>query len=621
MALNGFIPVRRLAAIAVISGLLVALVLFRYAQTMLAPEINYAVSSPIPERGAILDRNGKILAVQSIVYNIAITRSAIEDKPLFAQLLSPVTGIEESDLLSRLQAGPGDFIYLKKKISESEKASIAEVITRSRLRGVRLEPVQSRIYPEKSLASQIIGFLGDDGYGLTGVEYSFQDSLAPGKTAAGAAREGYSVELTLDSAMQYELEKLSRKTMDDTKAEAMMMLAVDAKSGEILSYVSEPAADLMTYPESSVSERKDRPALYRYEPGSVFKIFSISALLDLGVVHDSDRFVCDGAYTFTTPAGEKISIGDLDAHGIVGPRDVIRLSCNDGTGQISERADSASFETKLRAFGFGEKTGIELPGETAGYIAPRSAWSLRSKPTIAIGQEISVSALQMVEAATAIANKGTRLKLTLLSRLLDRNGSPIYEHAPQSAGTPITPATAELMLSYMRSTAESGTGTRAAVGDVPIAVKTGTAQMVDKGASTYSETDFVSSCLGIFPADNPRIILYTVIIKPVGETWGGRIAAPVVSEATNIIIDRLGLGRGGATSVSHSGLVPIPKNEPVKLGTAMPDLTGVPKRMLAPIIARTDLNVLISGDGYVKSQNPPPGTPIQKGMTIELELE
>lgn len=621
MELNSFIPVRRIAVIAVLSALLVIVVLVRYAQTMLAPEINYASAPAVPERGAILDRNGKILAVQSIVYNIAVTRSAVADKPLFAQLLAPVTGIDEADLLARIESGPGDFLYLKKKISEGEKTAIAEVITRARLRGVRLEPVQSRIYPEKSLASQIIGFLGDEGYGLTGVEYSFQDTLAAGKNADGKAREGYSVELTLDSTMQYELEKLSRKTMDETKAEAMMMLAVDAKSGEILSYVSEPAADLMTYPASSDSERKDRPALYRYEPGSVFKIFSVSALLDLGVARDADRYLCDGAYTFITPGGEKISIGDLDAHGIVGPRDVIRLSCNDGTGQMTERADPSAFEAKLRAFGFGEKTGIELPGETPGYLAPAASWSLRSKPTIAIGQEISVSALQMVEAATAIANRGTKLKLTLLSRVLDRSGKTVYAHAPQADGSPISPETANLMLSYMRSTAESGTGTKAAVGDVPIAVKTGTAQMIDKTEKRYSDTDFVSSCLGIFPADDPRIILYTVIIKPVGETWGGRIAAPVVSEATNIIIDRLGLGRGTATSVSHSGLVPIPRNEPVNIGSVMPDLTGVPKRMLAPIIERTDLKVLILGDGYVCRQTPPAGTPIEKGMTIELELE
>lgn len=621
MEINGFVSRTRLITLGVLLAAISLFVVVKYGITMLGPEPIYAEAGTIPERGAILDRNGKILAIQSIVYNIAVTRSAIKDAALFAQLMAPLTGIPEGEILNKLGTSGSDFFYLKKKIPESDKNSIAEVISRSRLRGVRLEPVQSRIYPEKSLASQIIGFLGDDGYGLTGAEYSFQETLAPGITAAGKAKEAFTVQLTLDSAMQYELEKIARDTMAETKAEAMILLAVDAKSGKILSYVSEPSADLATYPLSSDSERMDRPALYRYEPGSVFKIFSIAAFLELGAVSDGDQFMCDGAYSFTTPGGERISIGDLAPHGIVTPRDVIRLSCNDGTAQMSERVDETSFESKLRSFGFGSKTGIELPGETAGYLSPHAQWSLRSKPTIAIGQEMSVSALQMVEAATAIANRGTRLKLTILSRVLDRDGTVVYEQAVEPAGSPLSARTAELMLSYMQSTAESGTGTKAAVGDVPIAVKTGTAQMVDTGAKTYSETDFVSSCLGIFPADDPRVILYTVIFKPVGETWGGRIAAPVVSLATNVIIDQLGLGRGSAVSVRHTGLVPIPKTEPVKLGAIMPDLTGVPKRMLTPLLERSDLKVRIDGDGYVIWQSPEPGTPVEKGMSVELRLE
>ncbi len=621
MEMNGFVSRPRLIITGAILAVLTLAVIVKYGVAMLTPPPAYAESAPLGERGAILDRNGKILAVQSVVYNIAVTRSAVKDKPLFARLLAPLTGFSDQEILSRLEDGSGDFFYLKKKISESEKAAIVEVVTLSKLRGLRLEPVQSRIYPEKSLASQVVGFLGDEGYGLTGIEYSLQDTLSSGLSADGAPRTALSVELTLDSAIQYELEKIARATMADTNAEAMMLLAVEAKTGEILSYVSEPAADLNAFPESVPTERKDRPALYRYEPGSVFKIFSIASMLDLGAVRDDDRFVCDGAYRFTTPAGETISIGDLAAHGIVGPRDVIRLSCNDGTGQMSEKVEAAAFEAKLRAFGFGEKTGIELPGEAAGYLPSVDRWSLRSKPTIAIGQEISVSALQMVEAATAIANGGKRVALTLVSRLMDRDGQTVYRHAPQVLGRPVSAYTANLMLSYMQSTAESGTGTKASVGDVPIAVKTGTAQMASQDKAGYSNTDFVSSCLGIFPADDPKIIVYAVIIKPEGETYGGRIAAPVVSEATNAIIDQLGLGRGSAPSVRHTGLVTIPKTEPVRLGSVMPDLTGVPKRMLSPLVERTDLRVYIQGDGYVTDQQPPPGTPIEKGMTIELTLE
>jgi cell division protein FtsI (penicillin-binding protein 3) len=427
--------------------------------------------------------------------------------------------------------------------------------------------------------------------------------------------------LTIDGNIQYELEKIARSTMDETKAEAVMMIAADARTGEILAYVSEPSANLNTYGQSPATARKDRPALYAYEPGSVFKIFSIASLMDLGLVKDSDLFLCDGAYTFTTSRGETINIKCLEHHGWVTARDVIKLSCNDGSAQMAERADAAAFEQKLRDFGFGSKTGIELPGETSGIFSPNQFWSLRSKPTIAIGQEISVSALQMVEAATALANGGTTLKLTLLSKLYTRDGLPVYEHRPQSLKQVISPETARLMLGYMRSTSESGTGTRASVGDVPMAVKTGTAQMLNEEHTGYSTTDYISSCMGIFPANDPQVILYLAIIKPVGETYGGRIAAPVISKAANAIIDYLGIGRSGATSVKHTGLIPVPRNRPVEIGSVMPDLSGIPKRMLSALLTRTDITVLIDGDGYVITQSPPAGTPIEKGTTIELHLE
>ncbi len=300
---------------------------------------------------------------------------------------------------------------------------------------------------------------------------------------------------------------------------------------------------------------------------------------------------------------------------------MIRLSCNDGAAQIAERSKAISFENKLRSFGFGTKTGIELPGETTGLFAPASTWSLRSQPTIAIGQEIAVSALQMVEAATALANRGTRLKLTLLSRLYTSEGLLAFEQRPQELGPVISPRTAALILDYMHTTSESGTGTRASVGDVPMAVKTGTAQMLDRETGRYSNSDFISSCMGIFPADDPQIILYLAIVKPVGETYGGRIAAPVISTASNIIIDQLGFGRAQATSVRHSGIIPLPPNRPVVIGNVMPDLSGVSKRMLMPLLERNDIIIQIHGNGYVSDQNPPPGSPVDKGTRIELWLE
>lgn len=621
MEINGFVSRTRLRILAVVLFLFTVLIVFYYAKNMLGRKEDQSQPRITVERGSILDRNGKILAIQTTLYNIAITRSAIEDKPAFASLLSPVTAIPEDELLARLNESAGDFFYLRKKISESEKTAISAVIKQSKLRGVRLEPVMSRTYPENSLASHIVGFLGDDGSGLTGVEYSFQDILSPPVTGERKAVVGYNVMLSIDGNIQYELEKIARDTMNSTQAEGVMMIAADARSGEILAYISDPAANLNLFSQSSEASRNDRPALYAYEPGSVFKIFAISSLLDLGVIKDSDIFLCDGVYTFTTARGETVNIKCLDHHGWVTARDVIKYSCNDGTAQIAEKASNADFEGKLRALGFGSKTGIELPGETSGIFSSSDTWSLRSKPTIAMGQEISVSALQMVEAATALANGGTTLKLTILSKIYTQDGLPVYTHQAQPLAQVLKPETARLMMSYMETTSESGTGTRASVGDVPMAVKTGTAQMLNKEKNGYSSTDFISSCIGIFPADDPRIILYIAIIKPVGETYGGRIAAPVISTAANAIIDYLGMGRATATSVTHTGIIPVPKNRPVEIGTVMPDLSGLSKRMLTNLLGRSDITVIIEGDGYVTSQTPLPGTPIEKGMTVELHLE
>ena len=625
MELNHFISKKRIiffiGILLIFTGILVA----KYARAMLGPEPEERVVKKTRERGAILDRNGKILAAATTLYNLSANKTLIGDINRLVNILSPILEISESELLDKIQDSKSNFLYLKKKLSENEKDILKDAIQEYELKGLRLEAIANRIYPENALASTLIGYLGDDGKGLAGIEYSMQNILSPPEGTAGADGNGYTVALTIDASIQYMLQQIAERTMKSAKAEAVIFLAADAKTGEILAYISEPSVDLARFSSSTQEERFDRPAYFIYEPGSVFKIFSMASFLELGTTKDTDIYTCDAQFTFkprqSNDKKDQNVIRCLRVHGQVTPRDIIRFSCNDGMAQIADKTDIAAFAEKLHAFGFGKKTGLELPGEAAGIFAPVSSWSTRTKHTIAFGQEIGVTSLQIVQAATAFTNKGKTLKLSLLSEILDSTGKPVYRHKPKPLEQVVSAKTAKTVLGYMQTAADDGTGSRASIKGVPIAVKTGTAQMAQADGRGYSPTDYLISCIGIFPVDDPQIILYMAVIRPVGETYGSLVAAPAISEAANAIIDFRGMGRTNAPNVTHTGIIQSHRQTPVTVGDTMPDLRGTPKRLLLDLLSRTDITVKLTGDGYVTTQSPAAGTPVVKGMIIELTLE
>lgn len=623
--MNNFYSRSRLIFFAVIIGLLILGILCSYANLMFKQDSQTAPNTMIRERGSILDRNGKVLAIQTTVYNLSVTPSAIkkESLPTLAAALGPIIGIEPAQIEEQINNAPSNFLYLKKKINQSEHDDIQAVIAANNLRGLRLEKTIARSYPENSLAAQLIGFMGDSGEGLSGIEYSFQKELAPPNDHTKINTYGNNIMLTIDAGLQYKLEQLAKESMERTQAESMMLIAAEAKTGEILSYISLPVPNLNAYSSSTEEERMDRPAMYAYEPGSVFKIFSVASFIDAGVISENDVFVCDGVFEVKTTNGELVRIKCLDHHGPLTARQALQYSCNDAIAQMSQKINSEFFLQQIHNFGFGSKTGIQLPGETKGLVKDTTdrLWSGRSKPTIAMGQEISVSALQMVQAASAIANGGKPVQLSVISKILDKEDNLIYQHNPEFKKQVIKKATADYVLSCMETTARIGTGAKANVGDIAIGVKTGTAQMMDEETGGYSDKDFLSSCMAIFPIEDPEIILYIVITKAQGETYGGRIVAPVIQDAANIIIDYLGMQRDRAVSVTHSGKITIPQTKPIVIKNYVPDFTGYPKRMLTPLLNRNDIKFVIKGDGYVVSQNPEPGSPVMENMIIELTLE
>ncbi|MCR5401519.1 MAG: transpeptidase family protein [Treponema sp.] len=596
----------------------------RYAILAFTPVSAIQLPNQQAERGSIVDRLGKPLAVQTNFYHVGVTPHLIKNKEQFANDVASPLEMTPAQILSILnQNEKASFVYLRKKVNQASYTELKEIADEKKYLFMSFDKIPGRVYPENTLASQLIGFMGDDGKGLAGVEYSMQQYLQPVDEEGGKTKSGNNVYLTIDANLQYKLEQIARETMETTQAESMMLIASEAKTGEILSYISLPSANLNEYNMASISETIDRPAMMAYEPGSVFKIFTVAMLYDDGRIKDGDSFLCDGLYERRIRGGETIKIKCLEKHGWLTPRDALKYSCNDALGQISDRIGEEDFIARIRGLGFGQRTEIDLPGETYGSVKDPSSstWSARSKPTIAIGQEISVSALQMIQAASAISNGGIPLKPSIVKRITAKDGSVIYEHQPTEKERVFKESTARYVLSCMETTARSGTGSRARLNDISIGVKTGTAQMADKVHGGYSSTDFLSNCMAIFPVEDPEIILYIVVLKAKGETYAGRIVAPVIAKAADEIIDYLGMSRGAAESLEHSGKIKISPVKNVEIGEVLPDFTGLSKRQLMNLVEREELQVKINGSGWVKSQNPAPGTPVTENMVIEIYME
>ena len=620
----------RLWIIFVLFSLLAILIIVTYGKISFSPVESRSVKKIEIERGAILDRNGRPLAVSTKFYHVGVKPSVVKKyKTELANCLALPMNTTPEEILNKIDNASTDFIYLKKRVSESEYEKIIYALNNANLSGVSFDEITGRIYPENALASQVIGYMGDAGVGLAGIEYSMNSLLTPDISSVNQAYvsesvgKGKNIYLTIDANLQYKLEKIAKSAMETTQAESMMLVAAEAKTGEILSYISLPSTNLNEYPQATATEKLDRPSGIAYEPGSVFKIFSVASFIDSKAISENDKFLCDGRCEIVGSSGEKAVITCLDHHGWITAREALQYSCNDALAQMSQKINSEKFLEYLRNFGFGSKTALNLPAETKGSVKTTSDrfWSVRSKPTISIGQEISVSAVQMVQATSALANEGVPVELSLISKINSYDGTVEYEHKPVFKDSVVSKSTAKYLLSCMETTAKAGTGSRANISDVSIGVKTGTAQMLDPETGGYSETDFVSNCVAVFPIEDPEIILYIVITKAKGETYAGRIVAPVIGDAADVIIDHLGMARSNATSLVQSRQITVYTDNPINLEETIPDFTGTPKRLLINLLNRKDIEVSINGDGYVVSQYPEPGTPISKGMVIELYLE
>ncbi len=606
---------------------LAAYAVYSYAALFLAGPVQRSSSeAPVLVRGSLYDRAGRLLAVDTDLYDVSAWRPSINFSRIdeYATVLAAALGSEPADwLLAIPQEGP-NFFFLGRRISGDAARTLESSLEKLRLSGIRLDRVAGRVYPERDLAAQLVGFVGSENRGLAGAESSFDAILAADPAQAhGGYAYGDSVYLTIDANLQYRLEELCGAAMKEHGAEAVVMVAMNAKTGEIAAYVSLPDFDPNTFLDADRSTWTDRVAIYAYEPGSVFKVFSMAGLMALGGIDDSSSFLCDGSYERVSTAGEEIRINCLGRHGWVDMVKILEYSCNAGAAYASDTVSGLDFYAKIREFGFGERTGADLSGESPGVLRLPADWSMRTKPTIAIGQEILVTAIQMATAATPLANGGMLIRPRTLSRVTDASGAVVDDPEPISVRRVMDERTAASVLSAMEAVVlDSGTGKRARISDLRMSVKTGTAQMIDPATRRYSDTDFIASTLAMFPSQAPEYIVYAAIIKPRGESfYGGRIAAPLVRDAANIVADLYGVAREGSTTITHPGSIQLKPSEAAVIGERMPDLTGYPKRLLTELLLRDDIRVEITGDGWVVRQDPQPGELVPPGSTVTLELE
>lgn len=501
-------------------------------------------------RGTIFDRKGREMAVNLELESIYGDPEMMDSPEKTANLLAHLTGRSERAIYRKLSSD-GRFVWIERKLHPG----IAEKIKSLRLKGVGFIQEAKRFYPKGSLASHIIGTVNIDNKGIEGIELQYDRFIrsSPGgkvlfKRDATGKRlsEGIDIEqrgnniiLTIDEGLQAIVEAELNKAMSEWKAKAAVAIIMDPWTGEILALANRPTYDPNLPGRGSDSERRNRAVTDIYEPGSTFKIIVGTAALEEKMVKLDTLFDCSMGYIEI--GGKKIR--DAHKHGVLTFKEVIQKSSNVGSTMIGLKLGKERIYKYAKAFGFGEKTGIDLPGEVSGWIRSPDRWSGTSIGAISIGQEVAVTPLQVLRAYSAIANGGFLVTPHVVSKVISPEGDTVWSFPP-SFKRVISSETAMVFKDILKTvTEEGGTATAASVEGNDVAGKTGTAQVIDPLTGRYSRDKYIASFVGFVPADDPRLSMIIVIYEPKGAHYGGVVAAPVFKRIAEYALSYLNIPR------------------------------------------------------------------------------
>jgi cell division protein FtsI (penicillin-binding protein 3) len=624
-----------------------------------------------PKRGTIYDRNGTALAVSVEVPSVSADvvemlrgtespRAQAEVLENAATRIAKALSLDPSELHSKLEQRKR-FLWIKRRVTGDETALVRDLGDPKKqavpIHGLTVEGEGHRYYPGRELAGPVLGFVAPDGEGKDGLELAFDDELRghveevkglrdrSGRllfsegSSDEQALEGHDVTLTLDEGIQHIAEQELDAAQRTYETKGASIVLVDPNTGEIYALASSPGYNPNDYSESNVEDRRDRVVADRFEPGSAMKPFTVAAAMAAGATKPTESIYCEhGTYEMGS-----VTIHDTHINDWLTPTQILARSSNIGALKIGLALGEPGLYAAFRRFGFGEPTGLPLPGEASGVLRPRGRpWFDVETANASFGQGISVTTIQLAMAYAAIANGGRLLEPLLVRKVSDSRGNVVREGTSHVRREVLQPALSHMLIEMLTAVTEpGGTAVEAAIAGVRVAGKTGPAQKVDPTTGKYSADHFTASFIGIVPADRPRLVIAVVLDEPTIGHYGGDLAGPVFRRVAEASLRYLGVSAGSpsakaevaragdptdsATAATH-GDPPLKTQPiaPVSLGEGdvrVPDATGLGARDALRLVTAAGLIPEMEGTGKLVRQAPSPGMAAPKGGLIHLVFE
>lgn len=594
----------------------------------------------VPRRGTILDRSGEPLALSLDGQSVYARPHRIKDRQAVGRSLAQALSLDAAEVMQKL-AGDKPFVWIKRQVAPKQ----AELIQALNLEGVGIYDEPNRYYPQGQLAGQAIGFVGRDSQGLEGVEMRYDNYLRGESGSSLVERDalgrrvlvqgveelqippGSDLQLTLDTSIQHLAERELEASVTKYRAKAGIAVVVEPFTGEVLALANYPLFNPNNFSRQSSDQRRNRSVTDSFEPGSTFKTILAAAALEEGVVGKEDLFYCEyGKYPF---AGKIIH--DTHEYGWLPFAKIIQYSSNIGVTKVAEKLGKDRYYKTIEKFGFGQATGVDLPGEAAGAVRPAAKWASIDIATHAFGQGISVTPIQLVMAYGAVANGGFLMRPFIVRRAMGPDGRVLWENQPHVVRRVISENTARVLTSILKGVVdEGGTGVMASVEGFEVAGKTGTAQKPDPARGGYSRKR-IGSFIGFVPADVPRLVMLVIVDEPEGSVYGGTVAAPAFRNIAAVSLQRLAimpdkaqaqslpaLQLASATRVERKVDRAIARDDG---GPEVPDFIGLSLREAIEKARTLKIKVEMRGNGYVVKQSPAGGGGWGKDEMLTLNLQ